>query len=58
MNVNFIINDSYGDGMYGAQWGSCSVDGDYYIIDVASGAVLASTIAPNADFGNQEINNF
>ena len=55
---NFIINDSYGDGMYGSQWGSCSVDGDYYIIDVASGAVLASTIAANADFGNQEINNF
>ena len=55
---NFIINDSYGDGMYGSQWGSCSVDGDYYIIDVASGTVLASTIAANADYGNQEINNF
>ena len=55
---NFIINDSYGDGMYGSQWGSCSVDGEYYIIDVASGTVLASTIAANADYGNQEINNF
>ena len=55
---NFIINDTYGDGMFGSQWGSCSVDGDYYIIDVASGAILASTIAANADFGNQEINNF
>ena len=41
---NFIINDSYGDGMYGSQWGSCSVDGDYTITDVLSGTVLASTI--------------
>ncbi|MBM77278.1 MAG: hypothetical protein CL846_02235 [Crocinitomicaceae bacterium] len=55
---DFIINDSYGDGMYGSQWNSCSVDGDYTIIDVASGTVLASTIAANSDYGNQEINNF
>ena len=37
--------------MFGSQWGSCSVDGDYNIVDVASGAVLASTIAVNADYG-------
>jgi hypothetical protein len=55
---DFIINDSYGDGMYGSQWGSCSVDGDYTILDVSSGTVLASIIAANSDFGNQEINNF
>lgn len=55
---DFIINDTYGDGMYGSQWGSCSVDGNYAITDLASGTVLASTIAPNADFGNKEINNF
>ena len=55
---DFIINDSYGDGMYGSQWNSCTVDGDYAVIDVASGTILASTIAANADFGNQEINNF
>jgi len=55
---DFIINDSYGDGMYGSQWGSCSVDGDYTITHVYTGTVLASTIATNADFGNQEINNF
>ena len=24
---DFIVNDSYGDGMFGSQWGSCSVDG-------------------------------
>ena len=55
---DFIINDSYGDGMYGSQWGSCSVDGNYTITHVYTGTVLASTIATNADFGNQEINSF
>jgi hypothetical protein len=55
---DFIINDTYGDGMYGSQWGSCTVDGDYTITDVATGTVLASIQAANSDFGNQEINNF
>lgn len=53
----FTINDTYGDGMYGSQWQSCSVDGSYSISD-ANGNVVASTIAANANFGNQEINNF
>ena len=55
---DFIINDTYGDGMYGSQWGSCSVDGDYTITDVSSATVLASVLATNSDYGNQEINNF
>ena len=55
---DFIINDSYGDGMNGSQWFGCNVDGNYTITDVSSATVLASTIAPNADYGNQEINNF
>ena len=55
---DFIINDSYGDGMFGSQWGSCTVDGNYTITDVLSGTILASTLAANADYGNQEINNF
>ncbi|MFL2570290.1 MAG: T9SS type A sorting domain-containing protein [Parvicellaceae bacterium] len=55
---DFTINDTYGDGMHGSQWGSCTVDGDYTITDVASGAVLATILAANSDFGNQEINNF
>jgi lysyl endopeptidase len=54
---DFIINDTYGDGMYGSQWGTCNVDGDYQITDAGSN-VLASTIAANADYGNQEVNNF
>ena len=35
-----------------------NVDGDYNIVDVSTGVILASTIAANADYGNQEINNF
>ena len=55
---DFIINDTYGDGLYGSQWNSCSVDGDYTISDVGTSTVLASILATNSDFGNQEINNF
>ena len=54
---DFTINDTYGDGMYGSQWNSCSVNGSYTITD-ANGNVLGSTIAPNAAYGNQEVNNF
>lgn len=52
----FTINDSYGDGMHGSQYGSCSIDGTYSI--ASGGNTLASVIAPNADFGNQEVNSF
>jgi PKD repeat protein len=51
---DFIINDSYGDGMGGSQWGSCDIDGTYSIDQ--SGSNLATILV--ADFGNQEINNF
>ena len=30
---DFIINDTYGDGMFGSQYGSCNIDGDYSLID-------------------------
>lgn len=55
---DFIINDSYGDGMYGSQWGGCTIDGTYDITQDATGANLATIQAVNSDFGNQEINNF
>lgn len=55
---DFIINDSYGDGMYGSQWGGCTIDGDYTITQDGTGATLATIQAANSDFGNQEINNF
>lgn len=54
---DFIIYDDYGDGMYGSQYGSCSVDGTYSITD-GTGVELASIIAANSDFGNSETNNF
>jgi subtilisin family serine protease len=46
----FFINDTYGDGMYGSQWGGCTVDGDYFMED-ESGNLLFEMTAPNADFG-------
>ncbi len=55
---DFIINDSYGDGMNGNGNFGCTVDGDYTITDVATLTVLASIQAANSDYGTQEINNF
>ena len=52
----FIINDSYGDGLYGSQW-TCTVDGDYFMED-ETGANLFQMTAPNSDFGNQTSHNF
>ena len=54
---DFTINDTYGDGMFGSQWGSCSVDGDYYITDANGNNILQMTI-PNAAFGNSTTDNF
>lgn len=54
---DFVLNDAYGDGMHGSQWGSCTVDGNYTISDQTP-TTLATMIAANSDFGNQEINNF
>lgn len=55
---DFVINDAYGDGMYGSQYGSCSVNGTYTITETGGGTTLATMQAANSDFGNQEINNF
>jgi subtilisin family serine protease/PKD repeat protein len=46
----FAINDTYGDGMYGSQWQSCSVNGNYVITD-ASSATLVQMTATNGNFG-------
>ena len=53
----FTITDGYGDGMYGSQYGSCTVDGSYSISE-SNGNVVASTIAANADYGDEELNEF
>jgi PKD repeat protein len=52
----FIINDSYGDGLYGSQW-TCTVDGNYFMED-QTGANLFQMTAPNGDFGSQTSHNF
>jgi len=52
----FIINDSYGDGLYGSQW-TCTVDGNYFMED-QTGANLFQMTAVNGDFGNQTSHNF
>lgn len=52
---DFIINDSYGDGLYGSQWGSCSIDGNYTIVDDQNSVLVQMA---NPDFGSQAIHNF
>lgn len=46
---SFNIFDGYGDGMFGSQYGSCSVDGDYSMID-GNGNILFAM--GNPDYGN------
>ena len=43
--------------MHGSQYGSCEVDGSYSISE-SNGNVVASIIAANSDYGNEEINEF
>ncbi|MDP4953393.1 MAG: hypothetical protein NWQ53_07090, partial [Flavobacteriales bacterium] len=51
---SFNISDSYGDGMYGSQYGSCTINGDYSILD----NVLVQMSAPNADYGTGTSHDF
>ena len=41
--------------MYGSQWNSCTVDGDYAMVDLSTGIILASTIAANSDYGIKKL---
>ena len=52
----FNISDSYGDGMYGAQWQNCSINGNYFMTG-PSGNLFQMTAA-NADFGSSTSHNF
>ncbi len=47
----FTIFDSYGDGMYGSQYQSCSVNGNYFM-NYENGAQIFSMTAANANFGS------
>ncbi|MAI22425.1 MAG: hypothetical protein CL828_00040 [Crocinitomicaceae bacterium] len=40
------ITDEYGDGMFGSQWGSCDVDGNY-VFTTADGAVIVAMGDPD-----------
>jgi PKD repeat protein len=53
---SFTINDSYLDGLNGAAISGCGINGSYTISQ--NDNVIASIIAPNSNFGAQEINNF
>lgn len=53
---DFIISDTYGDGLYGSQWQTCSIDGDYNISDGST--TLVEMTAANSDFGNGATHNF
>lgn len=52
---DFVINDSYGDGMAGSLYGSCGVDGDYYVISESNDTLVQMV---QANFGSQAIHNF
>lgn len=47
----FTIFDSYGDGMFGSQWQTCSVNGNYYM-QYENGTNIFSMTAPNGNFGS------
>lgn len=47
-----VIRDSYGDGLYGAQYSACGRSGSYGIFNGNTQTALVTMTAPNADFGN------
>jgi hypothetical protein len=53
----FSIFDSFGDGMNGSSFGSCTIDGDYQITG-DDGTVLVEMTAPNAAYGNSATHTF
>lgn len=53
----FTIFDEYGDGMSGSQYPSCSVNGDYEMLDENSNTLFQMT-ASNADYGSEAMHSF
>jgi lysyl endopeptidase len=51
------LTDSYGDGLFGAQYNNCSVNGDYNMFD-ALGNLLFQMTAPNGNFGSSVSHEF
>lgn len=52
---DFIINDSYGDGLSGASYPSCGADGDYYVISETTDTLVQMGVS---NFGSQAVHNF
>lgn len=53
---DFIINDTYGDGMNGSNWAGCTIDGNYTITD--DNGILVQMTAAGGDFGYSATHNF
>lgn len=51
----FTLTDEYGDGLNGAAWNQCGVDGNYVAVD-SSGAALFQMI--EADYGTEIVHEF
>ena len=55
---NFNIYDSYGDGMFGSQYNSCNINGNYYLTDQWNTNTYLSMSSSNADFGSSATHPF
>lgn len=53
----FTINDSYGDGLNGAQWPECGINGNYFMTS-STGTNLFQMTAANGNFGTSTTHNF
>ncbi len=54
----FTIFDSFGDGLAGGQYPTCSANGDYIITSNSGGDLLVVMGAPNGNFGSQAVHSF
>ena len=55
---NFTIYDTYGDGMQGAQYTECSVNGNFKMEDQWNTNTFLTMTANNANFGSSESHDF
>ena len=53
----FTIFDTYGDGIHGSQWQTCSVNGNYFM-QYEDGSQIFTMTAPNANFGSSASHQF
>lgn len=49
---DLILDDSYGDGLNGSQWGACDFDGSMELIRTNNGQVVAELLETDSDFGS------